>query len=225
MNLGFEEKSKMKIEYVFIVDTSYSMYGSKINAMNNIIKKNINLMLNYNNSNYKERIQVSVLEFNDSARWIYDINNQVSNVEDIKLVSRGKSNIDSAYQEILKYVGKDETTDSVNYILITDGMASSISWNRIIELLYKKNKFKNSNKFAISLGVNFDEANNLFLKFTNNKNSIFQVYSEEGLEKVVESIFINNVKIRKTYGLYNKQKLFCMIKEYLKYAVDVWWSE
>ena len=120
---------------------------------------------------------------------------------------------------------EDETTDSVNYILITDGMASSISWNKIIELLYRNKKFENANKFAISLGINFDEANNLFLKFTKNKNSIFQVYSEEGLEKVVESIFINNVKIRKTDGLYNKQKLFCMIKEYLKYAVDVWWFE
>ena len=215
-----------EFEFVLIVDTSYSMYGNKVDAINDLINNCINFIEAENESNKYEYIKLSILEYNDNAKWVYGEN--LEKKDHIQLISVGKSNINKAYEMLLEHASNYKSTKNIIYILISDGMATNLDWKEINKSLYEIATFKNSTKYAISLGVNLDEANHLFLSFTKNKNSVYHTYSGKALNEVVDTIMNTTIYNKDKYIGYevNQNKdLPNIIKSKLIYAFDVGWIE
>ena len=81
-------------------------------------------------------------------------------------------------------------------ILMTDGMPTSPDWEDHLNALKKKGWFKVALKYALSIGIDTEEAMDVLTKFTGNSETVLKVYSAEALRKVIKVIAITASKVK-----------------------------
>ena len=116
-------------------------------------------------------------------------------------------------------------------ILMTDGLPTSYDWEDHLKELKKKGWFKVALKYALSIGVDTDEAMNVLTKFTGNPETVLKVYTAEALRRVINVIAVTSSKIKSNSssatnmnnGLTNNQIAQNEIKSQLDDVEDVEW--
>ena len=81
-------------------------------------------------------------------------------------------------------------------ILMTDGLPTSLDWEKRLNELKRKGWFKVALKYALAIGIDTEEAMNVLRKFTGNPETVLKVYSAEALRKVIKVIAITASKVK-----------------------------
>lgn len=232
--------AKQELNLIFVIDNSGSMEGEKIGAVNNAIRDIMTIMPDIQDDTSDANIKISALVFSDKAKWI---NKEPQAVNDFKwtdLSADGGTDLSQAYDKLGDFLRKKENGGQMPdlggvapiVILMTDGLPTSYDWEKHLNELRKKGWFRVALKYALSIGIDCDEALDVLTKFTGNPETVLKVYTAEALRKVIKVIAITASKVKsnsssstiaKNQGISNNELAQNEIAEKLEDIKDVEW--
>ena len=193
------EVARKEMILFFIIDTSSSMMGAKIDSVNKAIKETIPELKTMTNADAKVRI--AVLDFSSGAEWQ---NFQPVDIEDFywnDLQANGLTDLGEACTMLNEKLSRKAFMNNTigNYapaiVLISDGYPTD-NYQKGLELLNKNNWFKNSIKVALAVGGDADK--DILAEFTGNKESVIEIHNRNTLMKIIRFVSIRASQIAST---------------------------
>jgi uncharacterized protein YegL len=196
----------------FLIDSSGSMAGHRIGAVNSAIEQTLEKLKEMNESNADAEIEVAFLEFSTGAKWLTPNGPvKVENYYWTGLDANGLTYMGKAFSMLEEKLHKDSgflQRASGSYapvlFLMSDGEPNENDPNDD----YRKNlaKLKNNKWFNASIKVALaigDEANDsVLIEFTGSKESVVRVPDGENagekLRKMIEFIAITSSQVAST---------------------------
>lgn len=231
--------AKQELNLIFVIDTSGSMDGEKIGAVNNAIRDVMTIMPEIQDDTSDALIKISAMTFSDKPKWVYNEPKDVNEFIWKDLSVNGGTNLSLAYDELSKYLRKKEAGGNMPdigglapiIILMTDGLPTSYDWEKHLNELQKKGWFRVALKYALSIGIDSSEAMNVLTKFTGNSETVLKVYTAEALRKVIQVIAVTATKVKSNsttahanqIGQSNNQIAQSQIADKLEEISDVEW--
>jgi len=178
----------------FVIDTSGSMDGSKIGAVNAAIEEIIPEIRGVSDENADALIKIAALEFSSGARWI-TVNGPVE-ADQFNwnfLEAAGVTDFGAACKTLNEKLSTkafmQEATGSFApaIFLLSDGEPTD-DWQRHLADLKKNNWFKAAVKVAVAIG---DDANKDVLKeFTGTMEAVLETRSAATLKKMIKFVSV-----------------------------------
>jgi len=178
----------------FIIDTSGSMDGSKIGAVNVAIEEVIPAIREVSDENADAQIKIAALEFSSGARWITA--NGPIEAEQFRwsyLNASGVTDFGAACKALNDKLSTkafmQEATGSFApaIFLLSDGEPTD-EWQSSLAVLRKNNWFKAGVKVAIAIG---DDANKDMLKeFTGSMEAVLETHNAVTLKKMIKFVSV-----------------------------------
>lgn len=195
---------KQELNLIFVIDNSGSMDGEKIGAVNNAIRDVMTIMPEIQDDTSDAEIKISALTFSDDAKWVYHDPRSVADFKWNDISADNGTDYSKCFDELSLFLRKKENGGHMPdiggvapiIILMSDGMPTSPDWMDHLDSLKKKGWFKVALKYAIAIGVDTQEANDVLAKFTGNPETVLKVYTAEALRKVIRVIAITASKVK-----------------------------
>lgn len=173
----------------FLVDTSGSMSGDKIGAVNEAIREVIPEIKDISDENADAQIKIAVLEFSSGANWLYEKPIESDQFVWNNLEAGGLTDMGVAFKMLNEKfsVSKGFMSEAVGsfapaIFMMSDG-APTDDYKKELEVLRKNKWFKVAIKVAVAIG---SDANVEILKeFTGNDECVLTVRSPEALRKMI----------------------------------------
>jgi uncharacterized protein YegL len=178
----------------FIIDTSGSMDGNKIGAVNVAIEEVIPAIREVSDENADAQIKIAALEFSSGARWI-TANGPVEaeqfrwNYLDASGVTDFGAACKTLNDKLSTKAFMQEATGSFApaIFLLSDGEPTD-EWHSVLALLKQNNWFKAGVKVAIAIG---DDANKDMLKeFTGSMEAVLETHNAATLKKMIKFVSV-----------------------------------
>ena len=182
----------------FLVDTSGSMYGTKIGTVNTAIEEIIPELKDLSENNADAEVKIATLAFSTGAKWI---NSQPISAENFKwdhLEAMGSTDLGEACKQLNEKLSKNafmsEATGSFApaIFLLSDGDPTD-NYKYGLDKLKENNWYKKAIKVAIAIG---DDVNKDVLEeFTGNKEAVITVHTPEILKKWIQFVSVRASEI------------------------------
>jgi len=180
----------------FIVDTSGSMDGKKIGAVNTAIREVVPEIKDVSNDNPDALIKIAVLEFSSGAKW-HTPNGPVDSNDYSwsNLDAAGTTDLGAAFKALNEKLSTKENgfmkevagSYAPALFLISDGDPTD-DWQKELEKLRQNNWFKASIKVALAIG---ESANKDVLKeFTGSLETVMEVHNRAMLIKMIKFVSV-----------------------------------
>lgn len=182
----------------FLIDTSGSMLGNKIGAVNDAIVNVLPMLEDISSSNPDAEIKVAALEFSNCTKWLY---NEPKSVEDFKWIDVQAGGLTSLGEACLELNGKLSRSGymksaSGSYapaiILLSDGGPTD-NFDGGLQTLQGNNWFKNSIRIAIAIGDDADL--NVLSRFTGNGEAVIKVQNIDALKQIIRIVAVTSSQI------------------------------
>jgi uncharacterized protein YegL len=178
----------------FMIDTSGSMDGSKIGAVNTALEEVIPALKEVSDENADAQIKVAAMEFSSGARWI--TSGGPVPVEDFHwnfIDAAGVTDMGAACKELNSKLSTkafmQEATGSFApaIFLMSDGEPTD-DWQNGLSALKQNNWFKAAVKVAVAIG---DDANKDVLKeFVGSMEAVLTVHNAAMLKKMIKFVSV-----------------------------------
>lgn len=182
----------------FLVDTSASMKGSKIGAVNEAINDVIPEIKSISENNADAKIKVAALDFSSGARWLHTAPIEAENFSWNYLNAEGITDMGQAFIMLNEKLSRKEFMSDVVgayapvIFLMSDGGPTD-DYERGLAKLRENNWFKAAIKVAVAIG---DDANIDVLKeFTGNIESVLTARNPEVLKKMIRFVAVTASQI------------------------------
>ena len=207
MELG-EGIARQELNVIFVIDSSGSMEGERIGAVNNAIRDVMSIMPEIQEDTSDAVIKISALRFSDKAEWIFPEPKDIPDFKWCDLDADGGTDLSVAYDKLAVWLSKKSNGGQMPdiggvapiIILMTDGLPTSYDWEKHLNALKKKGWFKVALKYALAIGIDGDEAMDVLKKFTGNSETVLKVYTAEALRKVIKVIAVTASKVKSSSG-------------------------
>lgn len=194
--------SRRTMTLFFLIDTSGSMYGNKIGAVNDAIVNVLPMLEEISVNNSDAEIKVAALEFSDGAKWLY---NEPKSFEDFKWIDVQASGLTSLGEACLElnsklsrsgYMKSASGSDAYAYapaiILLSDGGPTD-NFDGGLQLLQGNLWFKNAIRIAIAIGDDADL--DVLSRFTGNSEAVIKVQNIDALKQIIRIVAISSSQI------------------------------
>jgi len=159
----------------FLLDTSGSMAGAKIGALNDAMT---NLLVEL--QGIDSTINISILLFSKNIKWICKEAKPLSKIEWGNVDANGMTSMGEACAELAKHLSENPTKETI-FIIISDGYPTDDFDDGISELSQIAS-FQKGKKIAIAV----DDADlNSLTRFTNDEKMVFQVQNINMLYEIL----------------------------------------
>jgi uncharacterized protein YegL len=178
----------------FLIDSSASMDGSKIGAVNAAIEETIPMLRELSEENADALIKIAVLEFSNGARWL----TPSGPVEPAQfhwnhIYADGLTDLGAACTELndklsTKAFMKEASGSYAPAIfLLSDGEPTD-DWERALNTLKQNNWFKAGVKAACAIGedANFD----VLAEFTGSHEAVLTTHNALALKKMIKFVSV-----------------------------------
>lgn len=172
----------------FLVDTSGSMNGDKIGAVNEAIREVIPEIKDISAENADALIKIAVLDFSSGARWLYERPVDSDQFVWNNLEAGGLTDMGVAFNMLDEKLSRTQfMADAIGsyapaIFMMSDG-APTDDYKKGLEELRKNKWFKVAIKVAVAIGA---DANTEILKeFTGNEECVLTVRSPQALRKMI----------------------------------------
>jgi uncharacterized protein YegL len=183
----------------FIVDTSGSMEGKKIGAVNIAIKEVLPEIAKISDENADALIKIAALEFSSGATWI----TASGPVEADKfrwnnLDAAGVTDLGAACKALNEKLSTKAFMQAASgsfapaLFLLSDG-APTDDWKRELEKLKQNNWFKASVKVALAIGDDADK--NVLKEFTNSMEAVLECHDSKTLVKMIKFLAVTSSQV------------------------------
>lgn len=187
---------KRQMVLFFVVDTSGSMQGTKIGAVNTAIREVLPELKDAGGSDID--LKVACLTFSSGCQWMYSTPIASDNFQWTNVDADGVTDLGAACRELNDKLSKNgflkAPSGSVAPVifLLSDGEPTD-DFESGINLLQQNNWFKHGIKVAVAIG---DDANkDVLAKFTGNIEAVITVHTPEALRKWIRKVSITSSQI------------------------------
>lgn len=195
----FESMPRRTMHLFFLVDTSGSMRGEKIGAVNDAILNVIPIVHQISEGNADAEIKVAALKFSDGCVWLYDEAKDANDFEWIPQTAIGGTDLGEACKTLEKvlhqkngWMGSGSGSFAPVFILLSDGGPTD-DFDSGVDKLWKNNWFIHGIKIAIAIGNDADT--NVLAKFTGTIERVIQVHDVESLKNVIRYVTVTSTTI------------------------------
>lgn len=228
-NIGDQEKVARKLlPIIYVLDTSGSMSGDRIAAVNAAMNETMEVLKDVSEKNPTAELKIGVLQFSTGASWI--TNKGLVFMEDFywnDLQAGGLTDLGSALKELDNKLSREEFLDSnVGYkvpviIFMSDGGPTD-DFESVLQKINASNKwFKASTKIAIAVG---DDANiEVLQKIAGNREAVIKVDDLETLKKLIRvvSVTASMIGSKSKTDSDSTGEIMDSVKEEMRDGVDI----
>ena len=187
---------KRQMVLFFVVDTSGSMQGTKIGAVNTAIREVLPELKDAGGADID--LKVACLTFSSGCQWMYSTPIASDSFQWTTVDADGVTDLGAACRELNDKLSKNgflkAPSGSVAPVifLLSDGEPTD-DFESGINLLQQNNWFKHGIKVAVAIG---DDANkDVLAKFTGNIEAVITVHTPEALRKWIRKVSITSSQI------------------------------
>ncbi len=201
---------RKKVVLFFVIDTSGSMCGKKIETVNDAMRGVIPEVKRISNDNVDAEIYIAVMQFDNSAVWITSEPQKADDFDWSDLSARvygGTNLIDACYKLEEKLSKSNKNGFMVNasasstyapiIILMSDGYPNGYpndkSYEHVIDDLKKIGWFKAAMKAAIAIGD--DAQKDVLSYFTGSMETVLEAHNPEALRSVIQFVTVTSTQI------------------------------
>jgi uncharacterized protein YegL len=177
----------------FLIDTSGSMAGSKIGAVNTAIEEVIPELQGLSAANADAQVKIAALEFSAGFKWLTPDPVDIDQFHWNYLDAVGQTDMGHAFKGLneklsTKYFMKEATGSYAPALFLLSDGAPTDDYQSSLEELRKNNWYKNAIKVAVAIG---DDANkDVLAEFTGSKESVLEVHNAAMLKKMVRFVSV-----------------------------------
>ena len=182
----------------FLIDTSGSMSGNKIGAVNDAIVNVLPMLEDISSSNPDAEIKVAAMEFSNGTKWLY---NEPKSVEDFKWIdvqAGGLTSLGEACLELNSKLSRSGYMKSASgsyapaIILLSDGGPTD-NFDGGLQTIQGNNWFKNAIRIAIAIGDDADL--DVLARFTGTSEAVIKVQNIDALKQIIRIVAVTSSQI------------------------------
>ena len=203
---------KRVMPFFFLIDTSKSMEGKKIGAVNAAIEEILPDLRRLSDSQADSEIRLAILKFSSGCEWVTPSLISLDSFDDWEpLVADGLTDLGYAFEELNHQFSENgflsrSSASSGFYapviMLLSDGDPTD-DWYGALKKLQNNKWYQSAIKIAIAIG---EDANREVLqKFVRNPELLFSVNDISNLKKVVKFIAVTSSQIASTSAAVGKE--------------------
>lgn len=169
----------------FLIDTSGSMDGAKIQSVNDTME---NVLSELKLHSDKLNMLINVLSFARKSKWMFKQPIQTEEIKWNRMYASGMTSLGNACKQLASNIDKYVEHEEVTIVFLSDGSPTD-DFDEGLDKLNKCLANKNSNRYAIALeGADIITLN----RFTDNADNVFLLESlDELMELILSSINIS----------------------------------
>lgn len=182
----------------FVIDTSSSMSGNKIGAVNDAIVNVLPILEDISAANPDAEIKVAALEFSSGCKWLYNEPKLANEFIWQDVTASGLTSLGEACMELSSKLSRNGFMKSASgsfapvIILLSDGGPTD-NYKSGLAKLQENKWFKAAIKIAIAIG---EEADLDVLKdFTDNIEAVFTVHNIDALKQIIRVVAVTSSQI------------------------------
>ena len=183
----------------FMIDTSGSMAGSKIGAVNDAVVNVLPMLDEISVTNPDAEIKVAALEFSTGCNWLYNEPKLANEFVWQDVQANGLTSLGAACEELESKLSRSKgfmQSASGSFapaiILLSDG-APTDDFESGLATLKQNNWFKAAIKVAIAIGDDADKE--VLTKFTGTNEAVFTVHNIEALKQIIRVVAVTSSQI------------------------------
>jgi len=186
----------------FIVDTSGSMEGKKIGAVNTAIREVIPEIRDISNENADALIKIAVLEFSSGATWkTKNGPEEADNFNWVPVDAAGVTDLGAACRALndklsTKAFMKEATGSFAPALFLLSDGSPTDDWQKGLDLLKQNNWFKAAIKVAVAIGDDADK--DILAAFTGTKETVLEVHTTNALIKMIKFVSVRASQVAST---------------------------
>jgi len=191
------EIARRQMSLFFIVDTSGSMDGEKIAAVNTAIREVLPEIAEISSENADAQIKVACLQFANDVQWLFrptDVEGMTWN----DLRAEGMTSMGTAFNELNAKLSRKEFLDSPTgnfapvLFLMSDGQPTD-EYHKALDSLRENRWFQVAIRVAIAIGDDADK--NILAEFTGNPELVLTAHTPEALKQMIRFVSVTSSKI------------------------------
>lgn len=183
----------------FLIDTSGSMVGNKIGAVNDAVVNVLPMLNDISETNPDAEIKVAALEFSSGVNWLYDEPKLAKDFIWQDVTAGGLTSLGGACSELAAKLSRNggfmqsaSGSFAPAIILLSDGEPTD-NYGAGLAKLQANNWFKSAIKIAIAIG---DDADKEVLKqFTGNAEAVITVHNIDALKQIIRVVAVTSSQI------------------------------
>jgi uncharacterized protein YegL len=180
----------------FIIDTSGSMEGAKIGAVNTAVREVLPELKEIGGSDVE--LKIACLKFSSGFEWMYPAPVPVESFQWNNVSAEGVTDLGAACKELAVKMHRDAFLSAPSasvapaLFLMSDGEATD-EYDAGLAALQQNDWYKYATKVAVAIGddANVDE----LAKFTGNKEAVLKAHTPEALKKMIRFVSITSSQI------------------------------
>lgn len=182
----------------FVIDTSGSMAGNKIGAVNDAIVNVLPMIGDISDTNSDAEIKVAALEFSNGCQWLYSEPKLANEFIWQDVTAGGLTSLGEACSELSSKLSRSGfmTSASGSYapaiILLSDGGPTD-NYKSGLSKLQSNRWFNSAIKVAIAIGDDADK--DVLREFTGNMESVFTVHNIDALKQIIRIVAVTSSQI------------------------------
>lgn len=182
----------------FLIDTSGSMEGNKIGAVNDAVANVLPMLNEISDENPDAEIKIAALEFSSSVIWLYSEPKLASDFIWQDVQANGLTSLGAACLELSSRLSRSGFMQSASgsfapaIILLSDGGPTD-DFENGLKKLKENNWFKAAIKIAIAIGDDADKE--VLRQFTGNAEAVFTVHNIEALKQIIRVVAVTSSQI------------------------------
>jgi uncharacterized protein YegL len=181
----------------FLIDTSGSMQGTKIGAVNTAIREVVPDLRGVGGADVD--LKISVLEFSTGCKWQNPAAPvSVDTFSWVNLSADGVTDLGAALKELNDKLSRNSFLKAPSasvapvLMLMSDGQPTD-NYQSSLALLKNNNWFKSAIRVALAIGSDADT--DVLAEFTGNTETVITVYTPEVLRKMIKKVSITSSQI------------------------------
>ena len=182
----------------FMIDTSGSMAGNKIGAVNDAVVNVLPMLDDISATNPDAEIKIAALEFSSGCNWLYSEPKPANEFIWQDVTAGGLTSLGEACAELSSKLSRSGFMKSASgsfapaIILLSDGGPTD-DYKSGLAKLQANNWFKSAIKIAIAIGDDADQ--DVLKEFTGNLEAVFTVHNIDALKQIIRVVAVTSSQI------------------------------
>ena len=171
----------------FLIDTSGSMEGNKIGAVNDAVVNVLPILNDISETNPDAEIKVAALEFSSGVNWLYDEPKAASDFIWQDVTAGGLTSLGGACAELAAKLSRNG-----GFMQLSDGGPTDDYYSGLSKL-QANNWFKSAIKIAIAIGEDADK--DVLKDFTGSSEAVITVHNIDALKQIIRIVAVTSSQI------------------------------
>ena len=193
--------ARRKMILFFLIDTSGSMSGKKIQSVNDAIENVLPIIGEISDENPDAEINIAAMKFSTGVDWVYNEPKEAKDFIWQPVNPEALTSLGEACRELSRKLSRSNgfmptSTGSGYYapaiILLSDGGPTD-DFQGGLKVLKENSWFKNAIKVAIAIGDDADE--DVLKDFTGSSEAVIKVHNIDALKTMIRVIAVTSSQV------------------------------